>query len=171
MTADVRQSVDRSVTVTWNDTAIGLSQLSAVDGLTFMRRMAESSGEVPNPPFGQHLDMHLVEVDEGRVVFRATPGESHLNPLGIVHGGYTCSILDSALGCAAHTLLPAGTGYTSIDISVDYMRAVTPDSGPLTCTGRVVKSGRRVTFAEAELTDTHGRTVATGRGKVLLFSL
>lgn len=161
----------RSVTVSWHDPATGLAQPPTVDGLTFMRRIAVQSGEVPHPPFAQHIDMHLIDVAEGRVVFREDPDESHLNPLGIVHGGYTCTVLDSAPGCAAHTRLPAGTGYTSIDIAVDCMRAVTPASGPLTCTGRVVKPGRLVVFAETELTDEAGRTLTTARGKLLLFPL
>jgi uncharacterized protein (TIGR00369 family) len=88
-----------------------------------------------------------------------------------VHGGLVCTLLDSAVGCATHTTLPAGTGYTSIEIKVNYLRPVTRDSGPLTCVGRVTKPGSRVTFAEGEVTDNTGRTVATATSTLLVFPI
>ena len=115
--------------------------------------------------------MDLVEVGPGTVTFRCQPDESHYNPIGMVHGGLVCTLLDSALGCATHTTLPAGTGYTSIEIKVNYLRPVTADSGPLICTGRVTKPGRRVTFAEGEVLDNQGKVVATASGSLLIFPL
>lgn len=80
-----------------------------------------------------------------------------------------CTLLDSALGCATHSTLSAGTGYTSIEIKVNYLRPVNADSGPLTCVGRVIKAGRRVTFADGEVVDSSGRRVATASGALLIF--
>lgn len=92
---------------------------------------------------GDHLQMELADVGHGTVVFTCRPDESHCNPLGTVHGGLVSTLLDSALGCAAHTTLPAGTGYTSIEITVNYLRPV-QIGGLLTCTGRVTKPGRQL---------------------------
>ena len=105
------------------------------------------------------------------VTFRCRPDESHYNPIGMVHGGLVATLLDSALGCATHTTLPAGTGYTSIEIKVNFLRPVTSDSGPLICTGNVTKAGRRVAFAEGDVVDRHDKTVATASGSLLIFPL
>jgi uncharacterized protein (TIGR00369 family) len=103
-------------------------------GLDFLRSMI--AGEVPGPPIANLLGMALVEVEHGRAVFTLTPDESMFNPIGAVHGGVVCTLLDSALGCALHTTLPAGRGYTSVEIKVSYLRAVRPASGLLTATGQ-----------------------------------
>jgi uncharacterized protein (TIGR00369 family) len=93
------------------------------------------------------------------------------NPIGVVHGGIVCTLLDSALGCALHTTLPAGKGYTSVEIKVNYLKAVRPQSGLLTATGRVVRAGSRVGFTEGEVVDASGALVATGTSTLLLFDL
>ncbi|WP_067433552.1 PaaI family thioesterase [Nocardioides jensenii] len=160
---------DRSTVVTWSDTSEALAALPKLDGLDFLKQMM--AGELPPAPIAGHMRMELVEAEPGTVTFRCHPDESHYNPIGMVHGGLVCTLLDSALGCAAQTTLPAGTGYTSIEIKVSYLRPVTLDSGPLTCTGRVTKPGRRVTFAEGEVVDKDGRTVATASGTLLVFPL
>lgn len=156
-------------TVTWTDPAEGLAQLPTLDGVDFLKKMA--SGELPGAPIGAHFGMKLVEVDNGTVTFECNPDESHYNPIGMVHGGLVCTLLDSALGCAAHSTLPAGSGYTSIELKVSYLRPVTSDSGPLRCTGRVVKPGRRVVFSEGEVVDNKGKTVATASSSLLVFPL
>jgi uncharacterized protein (TIGR00369 family) len=89
----------------------------------------------------------------------------------LVHGGFVCTLLDSALGCAAHSTLPAGAGYTSIEITISSPGPVSADNGPLTCTGRVIKPGRRAIFAEGEVVDKEGKTVATASGSLLVFPL
>lgn len=155
--------------MTWADPAEGLALLPTMDGIDFLRKIA--AGEIPGAPIGAHVGMDLAEVDEGTVTFRCYPDESHYNPIGMVHGGFVCTLLDSALGCATHTILPAGTGYTSIEIKVNYLRPVTSDSGPLFATGRVTKPGRRVSFAEGEVVDNRGKTVATASGSLLIFPL
>lgn len=159
----------RETTVTWTDPSQGLSLLPTMDGIDFLRKMA--TGEIPGPPIGAHMGMQIAEVDEGTVTFHCHPDESHYNPIGMVHGGLVCTLLDSVLGCAVHTTLPKGTGYTSIEIKVNYLRPVSKDSGPLVATGRVTKSGRRVAFAEGEVVDNTGKTVATASGSLLIFPL
>ena len=160
---------ERSTTVRWRDPREGLAALPSTDGIDYLRMMA--AGDIPPAPMAGHIRMQLVEVERGAVTFHCHPDESHYNPLGTVHGGLVCTLLDSALGCAAHTTLPAGTGYTSIEIKINYLRPVTPDSGPLICVGRVTKEGRRVTFAEGEVRDKTGRAVATASGSLLIFPL
>ncbi|MEV4900861.1 PaaI family thioesterase [Citricoccus sp. NPDC055426] len=159
----------RETVVRWEDTAEAMAALPELAGLEFLRRMI--SGDLPGPPISGHVRMDLVAAEEGRVVFRCEPDESHYNPIGAVHGGLMCTVLDSALGCAAHSTLPAGMGYTSIDLTVNYLRPVRADSGPLTCTGTVIKPGRRVVFAEAEMVDAAGRAVATATGSLLVFPI
>lgn len=160
---------DREAVVRWSDPAEGLAVLGLMDGADYLKKMA--AGELPGAPMASHMGMRLVEVDHGTATFECHPDESHYNPIGAVHGGLVCTLLDSALGCATQTTLPAGTGYTSIEIKVSYLRPVTAASAPLTCVGRVTKPGRRVTFAEAEVRDVAGRAVATASGTLLIFPL
>ena len=138
-------------------------------GLEFLQSMID--GEVPGPPIAQLLGMALASVAQGRAVFTLTPDESMFNPIGVVHGGIVCTLLDSALGCALHTALPAGKGYTSVEIKVSYLKAVRPSSGLLTATGRVVRAGSRVGFTEGEVVDASGDTVATATSTLLLFDV
>jgi uncharacterized protein (TIGR00369 family) len=159
----------RSKTIVWDDpTAIALAGCGRV-GLDFLGSMVD--GEVPAPPIGNLLGMALVEVEDGRAVFTLTPDESMFNPIGVVHGGIVCTLLDSALGCALHTTLPAGKGYTSVEIKVSYLKAVQPSSGLLTATGRVVRAGSRVGFTEGEVTDASGALVATATSTLLVFDV
>lgn len=159
----------REMTVTWQDPAVGLAELPQLSGMDYLRKMM--ARELPGPPIASHMLMDIVDIAEGTVTFRCEPNESHYNPIGMVHGGLVCTLLDSALGCAAQTLLPAGVGYTSIEIKVNYLRPVSADSGPLTCVGRVTKPGRRVTFAEGEVLDNQGKAVATASGSLLVFPI
>ncbi|WP_328352959.1 PaaI family thioesterase [Mycobacterium sp. NBC_00419] len=140
-----------------------------LSGIEFMTRMA--AGELPAAPIAGHFGMDLIEVGPGTVTFRCRPDESHYNPIGTVHGGLVCTLLDSALGCATHTTLPAGSGYTSIEIKVNYLRPVSAGNGDLICRGRVTKAGRRVAFAEGEVVDEQGKVVATASGSLLIFPL
>ena len=159
----------RETVVRWDDPAIGLAEMPKLSGLDYLRKMM--GRELPGPPIAAHFAMDIVEVEEGTVTFTCQPDESHYNPIGAVHGGLVCTVLDSALGCATHTTLPAGVGYTSIEIKVNYLRPVTRDSGPLRCIGRVTKPGRRVAFAEGEVLDKDGKVVATATGSLLVFPL
>ena len=159
----------RSRTVEWHDpmvTAAGALQRS---GLETMRAIRD--GVLPPPPIAKLMQMGITALEEGRVEFTCDLDESVYNPIGVVHGGLVCTMLDTVAGCAVHTTLPAGVGYTSIELKVNYLRAVHASSGPLTAVGRVVKPGRRVAFAEGEVLDVAGRTVATASSSLLVFPI
>lgn len=117
------------------------------------------------------LDMSRMEADEGRVSVELTPQEFHYNPLGTVHGGVLSTLLDTAAGCAVHTTLPAGVGYTSLDLNVKFLRPVTVDSGTLRCEGTVLQRGRRTALAEARITDADARLIAHATSTCLILPL
>ena len=129
------------------------------------------AGELPPAPIAGLLRFEITEVEEGRVSFTCVPDESAYNPSGVVHGGLVCTLLDSVCACAVHSTLPAGKGYTSVEIKVSYLKAVRSDSGRLTATGTLVKGGSRVAFSEAVVTDASGTPVATATSTCLVFDL
>jgi len=118
---------------------------------------------------GHKLGFRLAEVEKGRVVFEATPTEDSYNPLGAVHGGYMATLLDSALGCAIHSSLKPRLGYTTLELKVNYLRAMSAATGPIKAEGRVVQTGRRAAFAEGEIKDANGRVYATATTTCLVF--
>ncbi len=156
----------RERTVRWQD-PLGLA---AVAQERAGREVLEAvrQGELPAPPMAELLRFRLTGVGDGKVEFTCTPDESMYNPLGAVHGGVVCALIDSVIGCAVHTTLEAGVSYTSIDLQVSYLRSVAAASGPLVATGRVTKPGRRVAFAAGEVRDGQGRLVASGSGSCLI---
>ena len=131
-----------------------------LDGLTFLRNVI--SQHFPAPPFAQTTDIYLVEADDGRVTFEALPATGFLNPLGTVHGGWISTLLDSAMGCAVHSTLKPGHGYTTVDMTVTFVRAVLPTSGKLTCEGKIIHSGTRIATAEGRVFDAAGKLIAHG---------
>jgi uncharacterized protein (TIGR00369 family) len=159
----------RSKTVTWYDPGPSTAKGLSMAGIDYLRAMAD--GVLPTPPIGSLMQFDITEVDNGRVVFTCRPDESAYNPIGAIHGGLICTLLDSVTGCAVHSTLPQGRGYTSIEIKVNYLKAVRLSSGPLTATGTVVKSGSRVGFAEGVVTDESGAVVATASSTLLIFDL
>ncbi len=159
----------RSRTFDWSDPAVALAQTrSAGSGLHALQGIID--GVIAPPPIANLMGFTLVEVGEGRAVFECEPAEFHYNPIGAVHGGLACALLDSALGCAGHTTLAEGVGYTSVDLNVRYLRPITHASGILRATGRVIKPGRRVIFTEGELTDAAGRVVAAATSSLLVLT-
>jgi uncharacterized protein (TIGR00369 family) len=159
----------RSRTVTWHDpmvTAAGAAQRSGWETMEAIR-----DGVLPPPPIAMLMQMDVVALEKGRVEFSCAVDESVYNPIGVVHGGLVCTLLDTVAGCAVHTTLPAGVGYTSIELKVNYLRGVHAASGPLRAIGEVVKPGSRVAFAEGEVLDATGRTVATATSSLLVFPL
>jgi uncharacterized protein (TIGR00369 family) len=118
---------------------------------------------------GKTLNFSLASVESGHVVFTGTPTEDVYNPIGSVHGGYAATLLDSALGCAVHSMLKAGQGYTTLELKTSYHRAMTSDSGPVVAEGKVTTTGRRVAFAEGTLKDAQGRLCATATATLLVF--
>ena len=159
----------RSRTVTWHEPGPTTAKGLTMAGLDYMRAVAD--GVLPQPPIAGLMQFELVEVEHGRAVFTCVPDESAYNPIGAIHGGLICTLLDSVTGCAVHTTLPQGKGYTSIEIKVNYLKAVRLNSGLLTATGTVVKSGSRVGFAEGVVTDASGAVVATATSTLLIFDL
>ncbi|MEJ0041758.1 MAG: PaaI family thioesterase [Rhizomicrobium sp.] len=115
------------------------------------------------------MDFKPVEVEEGRVVFEGHPSKDVYNPIGSVHGGYAATLLDSAMGCAVHTRLAAGQGYTTLELKVAYHRALSDTSGPVRAEGKVISLGRRAAFAEGRLLDKNGKLCATATTTCLVF--
>jgi uncharacterized protein (TIGR00369 family) len=159
----------RSRTVQWWDPARTAAAAAGRSGLEFMQDFAD--GKIPPPPIAMLFGMSLARVERGLAQFECVPDESAYNPIGVVHGGLVCTLADSVAGCAVHTTLDAGVGYTSIDITVNYLRPVTVGSGTLVAVGRVTKPGRRVALAAAEIHDGAGRLVATATSNCLVFPL
>ncbi|MEU8117061.1 PaaI family thioesterase [Micromonospora sp. NPDC048947] len=159
----------RSRTFTWADPSVNAVQVGRRSGLDILRAMI--AGELAAPPVMHLLDMARMEADEGRVVVELTPQEFHYNPLGSVHGGVLSTLLDTAAACAVHTTLPAGVGYTSLDLNVTFLRPVTVDSGTLRCEGTVLQRGRRTALAEARITDAADRLIAHATSTCLLLPL
>jgi len=159
-------NADRTRTIGWDDPAPPLEASRGLDGLSYLRAIVE--GDYPPPPIARLMGFWLESAERGEAVFECDPGEFHYNPLGLVHGGLACTMLDSALGCAGHTTLPAGVGYTSIDLDVSYLRPILAASGRLRARGRVVKGGRRVIFTQGELTDAAGQVLATATSSLLV---
>ena len=118
------------------------------------------AGTIPPPGFAVLLGLTLEHVEEGRVTFAMTPGEAHLNPLGTVHGGLLATMLDSAMGCAVQSVLPAGGTYTTLQLDVKYVRSPALGQGPVVAEGTVVHAGRRTATAEGRVLDAGGRLCA-----------
>lgn len=159
----------RSRTYEWHDPAVTAAAVGRGTGLDFLRDIA--AGRLPGPPVGATVDFALDEVEHGRAVFSLLPGEEHYNPIGSVHGGVFATLLDSAAGCAVQSTLPRGTGYTSLDLNVKFLRPITVDTGRVRAVGRVVSSGRRTALAEAQLLDAGDRLLAHATSSCLLFSV
>jgi uncharacterized protein (TIGR00369 family) len=167
-TADPVPPTVREKTITWEDPMATAAAGATLPGIDFMRRVA--AGEIPAPPIARLMGFDIGEVGEGEVTFVGTPDESVYNPIGMVHGGYVCTMLDSALGCAVHTTLPAGVAYTSIEIKVNYLRPVHADAGELRVRGWVTKPGRRVAFADGDVRDASGKVLATAQSSLLIIA-
>lgn len=122
------------------------------------------------PPIAETLDFDLVEVGDGIAVFAGTPGPKFYNPIGSVHGGYAATLLDSACGCAAHTKLAAGQGYTTLELKVAYHKALTAQTGLVRAEGRILSFGRRAAFAEARIVDAAGKLYASASSTLLILT-
>jgi uncharacterized protein (TIGR00369 family) len=158
----------RTRIVTWEDPLATAQAGVALSGIEFLRAVAR--GEIPPPPIALLLGFTLAEVEEGRVVFTAEPGEHHYNPIGVVHGGLAATLLDSAMGCAVHSRLPEGRAYTTLEIKVNFVRAIRRDSGRLRAEGQVVHMGGRVATAEGRLVDATGQLYAHATTTCMLFN-
>src|SRR5262245_2436650 len=137
-----------------------------MSGLDAMRALI--AGKLPPPSIAATLGFNLVEVEEGRAVFVGNPTDRLLNPLGIVHGGWALTLIDSCTGCAAHTTLPAGVSYTTVETKVNFARAIQADTGELRAEVVVVARGRTIITAEGRLTDAKGKLYAHGTSTLLV---
>ena len=156
-----------SKTITWHDPLITAQALFELSGLEAMAAVRD--GTVAPPPIATHFDFRIIDIEPGRIRFGCTPDASAYNPIGVVHGGLVCTLLDTVLGCAVHTTLPARVGYTSIEIKVNYLRPVHLGA-ELVGHGWVTKPGRRVAFAEGEVLGADGKQVATASGSCLIMA-
>lgn len=127
------------------------------------------AGSFPRAPIATLMAMTDGSAGEGWVEFIGMPGAQHYNPIGTIHGGYAATLLDSCMGCAVHTTLAAGFGYSTIDLNITYLRAMTDKTGAVTARGEVISTGKRIAAARGTLTDANGRIIATGITTCLVF--
>jgi len=145
-------------------------QVAGLTGLELMQALLQ--GKLPYAAIAKTLDFTIVEVESGRAVFQGAPGAAHLNPMGGIHGGWYATMLDSALGCAIHTLLPAGRGYTTAELSVNLVKAIHPMKTPrVRAEGKVIHCGRQLATAEARIIGPDGTLYAHGTTTCLVFEL
>ncbi len=166
---DEAEVTERRRVVTWADPKAAAQVGRGMAGFDYLRAMLD--GEVAPPPVVTLLGIEMVEVEPGRVVMRLQPGEHLYNPLGSVHGGMIATVLDSVMGCAVHSTLAQGRGYTTLEIKVNFLRAVTEATGPVSAEGLVVHGGRQAAVAEGRLRDAAGRVYATASTTCLVFDL
>lgn len=159
---------NRTRTFTWDDPMICAEASRTYEGKAFLNGII--NGEIPPPPIANLMNMELAEIGDGRAVFTAHPAEYHYNPIGAVHGGFAATLCDSAMGVAIHTMLPKGTGYTTLELSVNYVRAITKATGKVACEAKVIHVGRRVATAECRLTDDAGKLYAHGTTTCAVFT-
>jgi uncharacterized protein (TIGR00369 family) len=153
------------------ETRFGLAaaaDLAGLTGLEFLRAMI--AGRLPAAPIAGTMGFRLAEVEPGRAVFEGEPGPGLLNPLGGVHGGWALTLIDSATGCALHSTLPAGTGYSTVETKVNFTRPIAPDGGTVRCEGQVLTKGRQIATAEARLLSADGKVLAHGTSTLMIFA-
>lgn len=158
---------ERTRTITWDDPLASAHAGLALSGMDYLQAMID--GHIPGPPIMHLLNFRLGEFSDGRASFWCEPAEYHYNPIGVVHGGLASTLLDSALGCAIHTMLPAGVGYTTLELHVNFVRPLTAQTGRVTCTAEVIHVGRTVGTAQARLVDEAGKLYAHGTTTCMIF--
>ena len=148
---------------------ISLQEMAGCSGLEFLSRIFK--GDLPAIPIGETLGMVPIVAERGRIVFQGVPEARFYNPIGSIHGGFLATMLDSAVGCAVHTVLEQGMGYTTLELKVNYLRALTEDVGPVRAEGRVVHTSRQIGLAEGSVVDSAGRLYAHATTTCLIFPL
>lgn len=143
-----------------------MADFAGMTGLESMRALI--AGKFPPPSIATTLGFRLVDVDDGRAVFEGEPSDRIMNPIGMVHGGFALTLIDSCTGCAAHSTLPAGVGYTTVETKVNFTRAIQPATGLLRAEGVVVARGRTIITAEGRITDLGGKLYAHGTSTLLV---
>jgi uncharacterized protein (TIGR00369 family) len=155
--------------VSWEDPLAGAALSLEMSGLDYLRRIL--AGQLPPPPIAVLLGMNIVEVEPGRAVFTLDVAEHLYNPIGSVHGGVFCTVLDSAMGCAVHSMLPAGKAYTTLELKVNLVKALTTETPRVSSEGRVISSGRRVATASAQIAGPDGTLFAHATTTCLIFDV
>jgi uncharacterized protein (TIGR00369 family) len=150
----------RKRVIVWDDPNALLQGASTMTGLEAMQ--AIQAGKLPHPPIAALMDIRMTDVSEGRVVCEMDPGEYQCNPLGTVHGGALTTLMDSSMSCAVHSMLPAGTGYATLDVTANFVRPVRSGTGSLRCEGTVLHFGSRTATAQCQVTDPAGVLCAHG---------
>lgn len=145
-----------------------LEKTKTMTGLEIIQAIQD--GDLAPPAIGVLMGFKLLEVKDGEVTFGCTPNAHHYNPLGVVHGGLAATLLDSAVGCCIQTKLPAGTSYTTLELKVNYIRAMTTETGPVRATGKVIHVGRRSATAEGKILDQNGKLIAHATTTCIIFS-
>jgi uncharacterized protein (TIGR00369 family) len=143
--------------------------LKSVRGIDLLQGMID--GRYPSPPIAELMDFGLSELEPGRAVFTGRPGKQHYNPSGTVHGGFAATLLDSAMGCAVHTLVPKGQGFTTLEIKVNYVRPMFDNTGEVRCEAAVINMGKTVATADGKIVDGKGRLIAHGTTTCLMFEI
>jgi uncharacterized protein (TIGR00369 family) len=143
--------------------------MASMAGVDFVRAIFD--GRLPSPPIMQTIEPFDSTAEPGVVVFHSIPGFRHYNPIGSVHGGYAATLLDSAMGLAVHSTLPPGTGYTTLEFKISFVRGMTRDTGAVRSEGRILNVGRRAATAEARITDNKGRLLAHATTTCLIFEI
>jgi uncharacterized protein (TIGR00369 family) len=156
----------RSRLITWSTPETDMTAIGAVSGLDYLKGLLMNKAV---PPIGALMDFVPIAFEHGRAVFEGMPADFHYNPIGTVHGGFAATLLDSALGCAVHTTLQPGFGYTTVELKINYVRPLRSDTGRVTCEGAVIHVGGRVATAEARLKDASGKLYAHGTTTCLIF--
>ena len=148
---------------------VPVEQVRTLDGLSLFTEML--AGRLPAPPIARAMGFWMSEVERGRVVFTYEPSLEHYNPLGSVHGGVAATLLDSVMGCAVHSTLKAGIGFTTLEIKINYVRAISDKTGPVQAEGKVINVGSRVGTAEGRVVDGSGKLLAHGTTTCLIFPM
>ena len=158
---------ERTLTIRWEDPRALAEAGRDLSGLEYLRKIV--AGELPRPPISALMNFGLVELSEGYAVFDVEPAEYHYNPIGVVHGGLAATLLDSAMGCAVHSTLPAGVGYTTLEVKVNFVRAMTAETGRVRCEAKLIHLGGRTATAEGRIVDEGGKLYAHGTTTCLIF--
>lgn len=162
-----RRKEERTRTVTWEDPQALAEAGRGLSGLEYLQKIV--AGELPRPPISALMNFGLTELSEGRAVFTVEPAEYHYNPIGVVHGGLAATLLDSAMGCAIHSTLPAGVGYTTLEVKVNYIRPMTARTGVVRCEAKVIHVGGRTATAEGRVVDQSGKLYAHATTTCIIF--
>jgi len=153
----------------WEDPMIGASRAFTMDGIDYLREIVK--GTIPPPSIGPLMDFTLKVIEHGEATFEVTPSEFHYNPIGMIHGGLFATLLDSAMGCAIQSTLKAGSGYSTVDLQVTYVKAAVVKTGRLICTGKIVHGGKKIATGYGEVRDPDGVLYAHGTTTCLILHM